>query len=69
MEKLTKHEVKELVQRIRNGEGDDKELAEWIEKISISTANPEVIKTIMAGKDANVDDIVEKLYSYKPIIL
>ncbi|MGL6220073.1 MAG: hypothetical protein ACRC36_18665 [Lacrimispora sphenoides] len=69
MEKITKQEVTELVSKIRIGEGDDNEISEWISKISIATSNPEVIKTIMSGNGITVEEIVEKLYSYKPIIL
>lgn len=69
MEKITKEQVTELVYKIRMGEGDEDELSEWILKISMATSNPEVIKTIMAGNAVTVDEIVEKLYSYKPIIL
>ncbi|WP_024291041.1 hypothetical protein [Lacrimispora indolis] len=69
MEKITKQEVTELVSKIRIGAGDDNEISEWISKISIATSNPEVIKTIMSGNGITVEEIVEKLYSYKPIIL
>jgi len=67
--KLTKDQVSELVNKIRKGEGEDAELSEWVSKISMATSNPEVIKTIMSGNGITVEEIVEKLYSYKPIIL
>lgn len=69
MDKLTKEQVSELVNKIRKGEGNDAELSEWIAQISRATSNPEVIKTIMSGNGVTVEEIVEKLYSYKPIIL
>lgn len=69
MGKLTKDQVSELVNKIRKGEGEDAELSEWVSKISMATSNPEVIKTIMSGNGITVEEIVEKLYSYKPIIL
>lgn len=67
--KLSKEEVRELVIRIRQGEGDDKEFTEWMESISFSTANPEVRKCIISGRNATIDEIMDKLYSYKPILL
>ncbi|WP_145409960.1 hypothetical protein [Paenibacillus xylanexedens] len=69
MTKISKEQVSELVSKIRKGEGDDGELSEWISQISRATSNPEVIKTIMSGNGITVEEIVEKLYSYKPIIL
>lgn len=69
MTKLSKEEVRELVMRIRRGEGNDKEFTEWMENISYSTVNPEVRKCIMSGSNATIDEIMEKLYSYKPILL
>jgi len=69
MEKLTEEQVTELVRKIRKGEGDDIELVQWISEISLATSNPEVIKTIMLGDGITVEEIVETLYIYKPIIL
>lgn len=69
MKKLTKEQVKELVIRIRSGEGDDNESAEWIESIVLSTANPEALRCIMSGNNATIEEIMDKLYSYKPILL
>ena len=69
MKKLTREEVKDLVIKIRRGEGSDEEFSKWIEMISFSTVNPNVIKCIMSGRNATIEEIMEKLYNYKPILL
>lgn len=67
MKKLTRQEVMELVIKIKSGEGNDKEVSEWIEKIHISTGNPEVIKAIMSSADT--ETIMENLYHFSVICL
>ena len=69
MKKISREQVAELVSKIRMGEGNDNELSEWVSNISMATSNPDVIKTIMSGNGITVEEIVGKLYSYKPIIL
>lgn len=69
MNKLSKDEVLELVKRIRIGDGDDKEVSRWIDRISDSVPNREVVETIMSGDDLSDEDIVAKLYTANVIYL
>lgn len=68
-EKLSREEIKQLVIKIRNGEGDDSEVSKWIEDILNSVPNREVIEVIMSGSNATVDEIVDKLYVSNAILL
>lgn len=67
MEKLSKEGVKQLVMKIKSGEGDDNEVDEWIERIHISTGNPNVISAIMSSKDIEI--VMKNLYDYSVISL
>lgn len=67
MEKLTQQEIEQLVVKIKAGEGDDKEVDEWIEKIHISTGNPNVISAIMSSKDIEI--VMNNLYNFSVICL
>lgn len=62
MKKLTRDEIKERVEKIRQGIGDDDEVSLWVEEISASIPNSQVIGTIMAGNGISVDEIVDRLY-------
>ena len=62
MKKLTRDEIKERVEKIRQGLGDDDEVSLWVEEISASIPNCQVIGTIMAGNGISVDEIVDRLY-------
>ena len=69
MEKLSRDEIKERVEKIRQGMGSDNEVGVWIEEILASVPNREVIGTIMAGKNVSVDEIVDRLYTADIIYL
>lgn len=69
MEKLSREEVRELVQKIRMGEGNDAEGNLWIQQILDSVPNRDVIGAIMAGPNATVDDIMQRLYTSNVIQL
>ena len=69
MEKLSREEVMGLVLKIRQGLGDDKERNEWIEQIRDSVPNREVIKAIMSGPNASIEEILDKLYTANVIQL
>ncbi len=69
MGKLNKEEILELVVRIRNGEGTDEEVSRWIDEISDSVPNRNVVEAIMSGDDVTADDVVEKLYEGNIIYL
>ena len=62
MRKWNKEEILELVVRIRNGEGADEEVSRWIDEISDSVPNRNVVEAIMSDEDATAEDVVEKLY-------
>lgn len=69
MEKLSREEVKELVKKISYGIGSDEEVSEWIEKIMDSVPNRNVVEAIMSGPDADIEDILAKLYTSNVIQL
>ena len=51
------------------GLGEDAEINSWIEQIRESVPNREVIKAIMAGPEATIDDIIKNLYTTNVIQL
>ena len=63
MNRLSRDEVKKRVEKIRQGIGSDHEVGVWIEEILASVPNREVIKTIMAGENVSIDEIVDRLYT------
>lgn len=69
MKKLSREEVKDLVLKIRQGLGDDRERNEWIEQIRDSVPNREVIRAIMSGPNASIEEILDKLYTSNVIQL
>lgn len=69
MKKLSREEVMDLVLKIRQGVGNDKERNEWIEQIRDSVPNREVIKAIMSGPNASIEEILGKLYTANVIQL
>ena len=69
MERLSREAVKDLVIKIRQGLGEDEERNKWIDQIRDSVPNREVIKTIMSGPDADIEDILDKLYTSNVICL
>lgn len=69
MAKISEEEVRRLVENIRMGLGEDAERNSWIEQIRESVPNREVIKAIMAGPDATIDDIIKNLYTTNVIQL
>ena len=48
MDKLSREEVKELVEKISYGMGSDEEVSEWIQKIMDSVPNRNVVEAIMS---------------------
>lgn len=69
MAKISEEEVRRLVENIRMELGEDAEINSWIEQIRESVPNREVIKAIMAGPDATIDDIIKNLYTTNVIQL
>lgn len=69
MNKLSRSEVKECVEKISQGLGSDEEVNVWIEEITESVPNRQVIETIMAGNDVSVEEIVDRLYKADVICL
>ena len=63
MDKLSRAQVKDLVIKIRQGLGEDEERNKWIDQIRDSVPNREVIKAIMSGPNADIEDILDKLYT------
>lgn len=69
MQKISRDKVKEYVEKIRQGTGNDEEIRIWIEEISASVPNRQVISTIMAGNGISTDEIVDRLYTADVIYL
>lgn len=70
MGKLGREDMIELVGKISLGEGSDEEVTNWISKIKQSVPHAEVLKVIPRNKEGlSVEQIVDKLLDYKPIIL
>ena len=63
MDKLSREEVKELVEKISYGMGSDEEVSEWIQKIMDSVPNRNVVEAIMSGPNASIEEILDKLYT------
>ena len=63
MDKLSREEVKELVEKISYGMGSDEEVSEWIQKIMDSVPNRNVVEAIMSGPNARIEEILDKLYT------
>lgn len=69
MKKLSRDEVKERVEKMRQGLGSDTEVGVWVEEILASVPNRQVIETIMAGDGVSVEEIVDRLYVANVIYL
>lgn len=69
MDKLSRAQEKDLVIKIRQGLGEDEERNKWIDQIRDSVPNREVIKAIMSGSNADIEDILDKLYTSNVIQL
>ena len=63
MDKLSREEVKELVEKISYGMGSDEEVSEWIQKIMDSVPNRNVVEAIVSGANASIEEILDKLYT------
>lgn len=63
MDKLSREEVKELVEKISYGMGSDEEVSEWIQKIMDSVPNRNVVEAIMSGPNVSIEEILDKLYT------
>ena len=69
MNKLSRNEIFMYIEKIRMGLGSDEEVANWIEKISISVPNRNIIGTIMSGNHITTEEVVSKLYEANVIYL
>lgn len=67
--KLSRNEIFMYVEKIRMGLGSDEEVANWIEEISISVPNRNIIGTIMSGNHITTEEVVHKLYEANVIYL
>lgn len=69
MSRIGRNEVKERIEKIRQGLGSDEEVSIWIEEIMESVPNRQVMETIMAGNNVSVEEIVDRLYKADVICL
>ena len=69
-DRLTKVELVELVSKISNAAGDEKQIDEWIDTLEQNVPHPEVADLIFyPEEEMTAEEIVEAALSYKPIHL
>jgi hypothetical protein len=73
MQRLTRTEMIELIERLMRGEGDDDEAGAWIEALERSIPNPHVSDLIFypqkAEETLTAEQILDKAFTYRPIEL
>lgn len=69
MKKLNREEVFMYVEKIRKGLGSDDEVTRWVEEISISVPNRNILGTIMSGNNITTEEVVNKLYESNVIYI
>jgi len=73
MEGLTREEMIALVERLKQGVGEDAEASEWIEQLERSLPNPHISDLIFWPKEGaenlTAEQIVDKAMQYRPIEL
>lgn len=69
MKKLNREEVFMYVEKIRKGLGSDDEVTRWVEEISVSVPNRNILGTIMSGNNVTTEEVVNKLYESNAIYL
>lgn len=69
MKKLNREEVFMYVEKIRKGLGSDEEITRWVEEISMSVPNRNILGTIMSGNNVTTEEVVGKLYESNVIYL
>lgn len=69
MKKLNREEVFMYVEKIRKGLGSDEEITRWVEEISMSVPNRNILGTIMSGNNVTTEEVVSKLYESNVIYL
>ena len=65
---MSRKELIELVSKIMNCEGSESEIDKMIEVLKENVMNPEVINLIYS-EDNTPEEVVDKAFAYKPIIL
>lgn len=66
---LNREEVFMYVEKIRKGLGSDDEITRWVEEISISVPNRDVLGALMSGNNVTNEEAVNKLYESNVIYL
>ncbi len=69
MKKLNREEVFMYVEKIRKGLGSDEEVTRWLQEISDSVPNRNILGAIMSGNNATTEEVVNKLYEASVIYL
>ncbi len=70
MKKPNREQLVNLVKKIRQAEGSEEEISQWIDTLHACVPHPEVSDLIFYSKDELTDEqIVDKALSYKPICL
>lgn len=67
---LNKQELILLVQKLKNGKGEEWDEDIWLDMICSSVIDPEISNYIYwSSKELTAEEIVEKALEYKPILL
>lgn len=70
MQPLTRAEMTEIVERLMRGEGDDDQVAEWLDALSRSAPHPRISDLIFyPEEDLTAEQIVDRALAYRPIEL
>ncbi|WP_010248496.1 hypothetical protein [Acetivibrio cellulolyticus] len=68
MDSLDRDGLVDLVKRIRNGEGSDKEFHNWLQEIKHSVMHPEVFNVIIRNTEGlNAEEIVDELMNFRAV--
>lgn len=70
MQRLTRTEMIELIERLMRGEGDDDEAGAWIDALERAIPNPHVVNLIFYPQQTlTAEQILDKALAYRPIEL
>jgi hypothetical protein len=73
MQKLTRQEMIDLVERLMLGDGSEEDAGKWLESLEASTSNPNVGDLIFypapGNENLSAEEIVDRACEYRPFEL
>jgi Colicin immunity protein / pyocin immunity protein len=73
MQKLTRQEMIDLVERLMLGDGSEEDAGKWLESLEASTSNPNVGDLIFypapGNENFSAEEIVDRACEYRPFEL